>query len=300
MNLTHLRTFLHVAQLGGFSAAADSLDISKGMVSRHIRSLETALQCQLFYRTTRSVTLTEAGKVLLEKAQQIEALAHQAQANIHHLIQEASGNLKFTAPSALGRIICKEVLSDYTSDYPQVNIALNFSRQINDIEFGQFDIALRIYNEMPDNVVAKDFGVVKNILVASPKWLQENPIANVGDLAEVNAIHDSHREHWNNWQLHTQTGEKAHIQTQSHLACSDYSDTQLMAQLGLGVANLPRYVVEEDLKTGELVHLLPDWYSGIHHLYLVYTQQRTYPQKVTHFIQLIKQWRDNHCEWFLD
>lgn len=299
MNLTHLRTFLHVAQSGGFSAAADTLDISKGMVSRHIGSLEASLQCQLFYRTTRSVTLTEAGKALLDKAQQIEDLANQAQATIYHLIQEASGTLKFTAPSALGRAVCKAVLGDYTNDYPQVNVVLNFSRQINDIEFGQFDVALRVYDEMPDNVIAKDFGYVKNILVASPKWLQENLIASVQDLAEVNAIHDSHREGWNTWQLATRTGEKASIKTQSRLVCSDYGDTQLMATLGLGVANLPRYVVEDDLAQGRLIHLFPEWHSGIHHLYLVYTRQRTYPQKVVSFIERIKQWRADHGEWFL-
>ncbi|MFT2111206.1 LysR family transcriptional regulator [Marinomonas sp. 2405UD68-3] len=295
----HLRTFLNVAQLGGFSAAADSLSISKGMVSRHIRSLEESLQCQLFNRTTRSVTLTEPGYELLEKAQEIEKLASQAQLNIYDLVQEASGQVKFTAPAALGRTISKELIREYVAEYPKVSLSLSFSRQINDVEFGQFDIAIRAYDHLPDNLVAKELGYVKNILVASPEWIQENTVNNVSDLRKYDAINDNHQTNWNVWKLQTQAGDKETVETQSKLACSDYSDSRLMAKLGLGVANLPRYVVEEDLKNGSLIHLLPEWYSFIHRLYLAYAKQRFYPAKITSFIHLIMKWRDTHPEWFI-
>ncbi|WP_299143363.1 LysR family transcriptional regulator [uncultured Vibrio sp.] len=300
MNLMHLRTFLNVAQLGGFSAAAELLDISKGMVSRHIRSLEDSLQCQLFNRTTRSVTLTEPGFELLEKAQEIEKLANQAQLNIYGLVQEAFGKVKLTAPSALGRIICKEVIRGYVEEYPKVNLSLSFSRKINDVEFGQFDIAIRAYDSLPDNLVAKELGYVKNILVASPKWVQDNPVEDVADLRQYDAINDNNQTDWNVWNLQTKSGEKETIETLSKIACSDYSDSLLMTKLGLGVANLPRYVVEEDLKNGSLVHILPEWYSSIHRLYLAYTKLRSYPKKVTGLTHLILQWRETHPEWFLD
>ena len=299
MNLMHLRTFLNVAELGGFSAAAESLSISKGMVSRHIRSLEESLQCQLFNRTTRSVTLTEPGYELLEKAQKIETLASQAQLNIYDLIQEASGKVKFTAPAALGRIISKELIRDYVAEYPKVSLSLSFSRQINDVEFGQFDIAIRAYDHLPDNLVAKELGYVKNILVASPEWIQENPVNDVTDLRNYDAINDNHKTNWNVWNLQTLAGDSETVETQSKLACSDYSDSRLMAKLGLGLANLPRYVVEEDLKNGSLIHLLPEWYTSIHHLSLVYTKQRSYPVKITSLINLVMEWREAHPEWFI-
>lgn len=297
MNLMHLRTFLHVAQLGGFTAAADQLDISKGMVSRHIQSLEEALQCQLLYRTTRSVTLTETGKELFAKAQEIERLAKQAQVNIHDLVQESSGNVKLTAPSALGRAIASEIVQHYVAEYPDVTLSLCFSREIYDVEFGQFDIALRAYDHVPDNVIAKDFGYIKSVLVASPKWLSENPIHQVTDLGHVNVINDL-KDQWNTWHLQTATDETVSIRTQSHLICSDYGDALLMAKLGFGIANLPKYVVENALRTGELIQVLPDWYNTVHRLYLTYTKQRSYPKKVTFLIDLIMQWRASHPEWF--
>lgn len=299
MNLAHLKTFLEVARHGGFSAAADSLDISKGMASRHIRSLEESLQCQLFHRTTRIVTLTEAGEELLDKTLKIEELVQQAQLNIHNLVQEASGNVKLTAPTALGRIICMEVIQNYAMEYPKVKLSLEFNRQINDVEFGQFDIALRIYDQIPDNVVAKDFGYVKNILVASPQWLQATPLSHIEDLHKVDVVNDLNNE-WNTWELQTDTGAREVIPTHGNVACSDYSDTLLMTKMGFGLANLPRYVVEEDLKQGALIHVLPDWYSHKHRLYLAYTKQRSYPKKVTALINRIRHWRAAHPEWFSD
>lgn len=298
MNLTHLQSFLKVAQLGGFSAAAEVLDVSKGMVSRHIGSLEESLQCKLFNRTTRRVTLTEPGKELLEKALQIESIAGQAQQNIHNLTQETTGTLKFTAPGELGRVVCKEVIQDFMTQYPKVNLSLSFSRQIKDVEFGEFDVALRAYEQVPDNLVAKNFGYAKNIIVASPQWLENNPISNVNELQNVNCIQDNYRSHWNRWELVTKDGEKMFIQTNSNLACSDYIDTRLLATLGLGVANLPRYVVEDELRQKRLVQLFPSWYSNVHRLHLIYAKQRYYPKKIRGFIDLILQWREMHPHWF--
>lgn len=298
MNLMHLQSFLKVAQLGGFSAAANELDVSKGMISRHVCSLEASLQCKLFNRTTRSVTLTESGKELLEKALQIEFIANQAQQNIHDLTQETTGTLKFTAPGELGRIICKDVIPEFVTQYPKVNLSLNFSRQIKDVEFGEFDVALRADEQVPDNLVARDFGYTKNIIVASPQWVTDNPVSNVRDLQQVNCIQDSHRSGWNKWQLLSRAGEREHIQTHSNLACADYADTRLLATLGLGVANLPRYVVEEDLKQGRLIHLFPMWSSTVHRLHLIYAKQRYYPKKIRSFTDAILRWRTAHPHWF--
>jgi len=245
------------------------------------------------------VTLTEPGYELLEKAQQIETLASQAQLNIYDLVQEASGKVKFTAPTALGRIISKELIRDYVAECPKVSLSLSFSRQINDVEFGQFDIAIRAYDHLPDNLVAKELGYVKNILVASPEWIQDNPVNNVADLRNYDAINDNHKTNWNAWNLQNRAGDNEIVETQSKLACSDYSDSRLMVKLGLGVANLPRYVVEEDLKNGSLIHLLPEWYTSIHRLSLVYAKQRSYPVKITSLINLVMEWRESHPEWFI-
>jgi len=298
MNLMHLQSFLKVAQLGGFSAAANVLDVSKGMISRHVCSLEASLQCKLFNRTTRSVRLTESGKELLEKALQIELIAAQAQQNIHDLTQETTGALKFTAPGELGRIICKAVIQDFVTQYPKVNLSLSFSRQIKDVEFGEFDVALRADEQLPDNLIARDFGYTKNIIVASPEWLKNNPVANVRDLQQVNCIQDSQRADWNKWQLFSEEGATEQIQTHSNLASCDYADTRLLATLGLGVANLPRYVVEEALNQGHLIDLFPTWSSSVHRLHLVYAKQRYYPKKIRHFTDAILRWRAAHPHWF--
>lgn len=102
MDITHLASFYEVVQRGSFSAAADALGVSKGMLSRHVSALESALNAQLLQRTTRRLSLTEAGRVLHQQAGEIFALAREAEEGIRALTEEDSGRLRFTCPVSTG------------------------------------------------------------------------------------------------------------------------------------------------------------------------------------------------------
>jgi len=298
VNLTHIETFLKVAKLKNFSAAAEQLNVSKGLVSRHIKALESDLTCTLFHRTTRSVTLTEAGQELLDTAQQIEGLTLKASRNIQNLLQEDRGYIRFTAPSSLGSLLCSKMLPEYSERYPNVNINLALTTDLKDVEFGEFDVALRAHENLPDNLIAKNLGSMKNVLVASPGWLSQHPINIPDDILEVDCIQNSLNANWNQWLLFSNDHQQTLIRTQGKFSCSNYEGIKALATASMGLANLPLPLVEALLDNGQLVRVLPQWYGAQHHFNLVYAQQRFYPQKLRDFIDAVITWRDDNSRWF--
>lgn len=299
MNLTHLETFLKVAQLKNFSAAAEALNVSKGLVSRHIKSLESDLKCNLFYRTTRTVTLTEAGRELHDTAQKIEKLTLKVSKNIQDLLSEDRGDISFTAPSSLGYQLCTKMLPQYRNQYPNMKINLELTTDLKDVEFGDFDVALRAHEELPDNLIAKNLGAMKNILVASPNWLTRNVIKTPKDIYNVECIQNTLNPNWNNWSLISNDKQEVIIRTQGKYSCSSYEGIKALTTAHMGLANLPLPVVEELIDSGQLVRVLPEWHSLQHRFYLVYAQQRFYPKKLQDFINTILVWRDENFRWFV-
>lgn len=299
MKLTHVETFLKVAQLQSFSAAADALNVSKGLVSRHIKSLEAALQCSLLHRTTRCVTLTEAGNELFVAAVQIEALTHKASNNIKRILQDDHGVIRFTVPKSLGCQLCKKAIPDFVHLYPNVKIDLEMTNELKDIEFGEFDIALRTHDNLPNNVIARNLGSMKNILVASPEWVSRYQITTPNDLNHVECIQNSVNKSWNHWPLFSDDQTDKVISTNGNFTCSSYEGIRALALSGLGLANLPIPLVEEYIDEGQLVRVLPQWYSVQHHFHLVYAQQQCYSQKLKCFIKTLLCWRNDNKHWFL-
>ncbi|WP_417793151.1 LysR family transcriptional regulator [Terasakiella pusilla] len=301
MNLTHLQTFYKVAQLGGFSAAADALLVSKGMISRHVQALEASLNTRLFHRTTRKVTLTEAGQRLFDKAAEIERLSLNATREIKDLTQERSGSLKFTAPHELGRTICRDVIPDFAKAFPNVEISLKFGAEESDIEFGTYDIALRAVDHLPDNVIARSFGTTRNILVASTDYLAGRMVTQPRDLFSHAAILSNHQPSWNNWFLQSaQTGETIEIAMGGQISAADYAPQKELACQGLGIANLPFQQVAPLIREGHLVHILPNWSCPRHRVHLLYAKQRHTPEKIRGFNDLLFKWKQDHPDYFVE
>ena len=179
-----------------------------------------------------------------------------------------------------------------------MKIKLDFSTELKDVEFGDFDVALRTNNRLPDNLIAKDFGLMKNVLVASPDWLNSQLIASPDDLFDVDCIQHSFNADWNQWALHSNEGEKFIVHSQGKVSCSNYEGIIALAIAGGGLANLPLAIVGDLLAAGKLIRVLPTWHSTPHHLHLVYAKQRFYPKKLRAFIDALILWRDKNSDWF--
>ncbi|MFQ2548249.1 LysR family transcriptional regulator [Aeromonas caviae] len=290
MDITHLASFYEVVQRGSFSAAADALGVSKGMLSRHVSALESALNAQLLQRTTRRLSLTEAGRVLHQQAGEIFALAREAEEGIRALTEEDSGRLRFTCPVSTGDRMVSELLARFTELCPGVQVELNFTNTMIDMSQGENDIALRAMELIPDNLVALPLGRLKDVVVASPALLAREGIpATPYELGGRSCLLQGHNPDWEQWHFR-QGEEEAHILVQGRVRANHYSTLLQLARAGMGFAKCPLMLVEASLARGELVAVLTEWQTGLHPIHVLHAQQRRVPRKIRLFKQVLAQW----------
>lgn len=290
MDITHLASFYEVVQRGSFSAAADTLGVSKGMLSRHVSALESALNAQLLQRTTRRLSLTEAGRVLHQQAGEIFALAREAEEGIRALTEEDSGRLRFTCPVSTGDRMVSELLARFAELCPGVQVELNFTNAMIDMSQGENDIALRAMELIPDNLVALPLGRLKDVVVASPALLAREGIpATPYELGGRSCLLQGHNPDWEQWHFR-QGEEEAHILVQGRVRANHYSTLLQLARAGMGFAKCPLMLVEASLARGELVAVLTEWQTGLHPIHVLHTQQRRVPRKIRLFKQVLAQW----------
>ncbi len=290
MDITHLASFYEVVQRGSFSAAADALGVSKGMLSRHVSALESTLNAQLLQRTTRRLSLTEAGRVLHQQAGEIFALAREAEEGIRALTEEDSGRLRFTCPVSTGDRMVSELLARFAELCPGVQVELNFTNAMIDMSQGENDIALRAMELIPDNLVALPLGRLKDVVVASPALLAREGIpATPYELGGRSCLLQGHNPDWEQWHFR-QGEEEAHILVQGRVRANHYSTLLQLAQAGMGFAKCPLMLVEASLARGELVAVLTEWQTGLHPIHVLHAQQRRVPRKIRLFKQVLAQW----------
>lgn len=298
MNLTYVQTFLAVAEERSFTKAAEVLDVSKGLVSRHVQRLEETLNSRLFHRTTRSISLTEVGEELYSKAKQIQLLATEAEMRVLDMTQEVAGDLKVTAPIEFGRALCLHVIPSFRQQHPKVNLILDFGPIKKKIESGDFDVAFRAYDELPNDVIAKDLGHIRNVLVCSKSYAAGNSLKAIEEIHQCSFILNSQNECWNQLQL-INNDQNYHIEVKGSLRTNTYSSILELAMQGMGVASLPFYQVEDLLKKGELVHVFPQWSVKAQKLSLIYAQRRVTPQKLVTFNLAVMRWLESNQFYML-
>ncbi|EGU49388.1 LysR family transcriptional regulator [Vibrio ichthyoenteri ATCC 700023] len=289
MNLIYLQTFLTVAQEGSFTKAADVLDVSKGLVSRHIQRLEMSLNSKLFHRTTRSISLTESGRDLLTRAQQIQLLATEAEMRVRDMAQEISGELRITAPLEFGRSLCQSVIPAYCQQNPKVEVICDFGPGKKRIELGEFDVAIRAFDTLPEDVVAKELGDMRNVLVAAPDFFATLETVTIDNIEQLPFVLNSQNERWNHLQL-VRGDEIVFKQVTGHIRANTYTAILSLAQQGMGLACVPFMHVEAMIERGELVQVLPQWSAKSHKLSLIYAQRRITPSKLVKFNQAVVDW----------
>ena len=294
MNLSYLQTFLVVAEEGSFTRAAEVLDVSKGLISRHVSNLEQSLNAKLFHRTTRRIALSEVGEELFSKAKQIQLLASEAEIRVKDVTQEFAGDLKITAPFEFGRALCRHVIPEFIQQHPQINLILDFGPIKREIAAGDFDIAFRAYEQLPNDVVGKELGFIRNVLICNNTFAKTHTIQSIKDLHKCPFILNGQNERWN--QLELVNGDNTfHIEVGGSLVSNTYSSILELAKQGQGVACLPYYQAEHLINSGELIHLLPDWAVKTHKLSLLYAQRKTTPRKLVTFNMAVQEWlSSNH------
>lgn len=269
--LPELLAFYEVAENGGFTQAAEKLNLSKAQLSKQVARLETILHAQLFHRTTRKITLTEEGRHLLQYAESIVKLSRDAAESMKELVHEEGGLIRITAPSSLADWFAPELLKSFQQEIPGIKIEIESSNIKRDLINDGYDFALRAMDETNPELIARYIGHIKDVIVASPEYVRKNKLKGLDpqELKSVPVLLASLKQAWNTWKLQKGNRDYA-VEVQGNYASTSYQTNRQMCLAGLGVARVPFYLVERDLEEKRLVHLYKDYSIATHPLYLVY------------------------------
>ncbi len=287
--LTSMRVFCRVANFGNFSQAARELRISPAMTTKHIASLEGQLNVRLLNRTTRKVSLTEAGERYLQLCQSLLCDIEEGEASLSEQNQHPGGILKLTAPLDFGVLRLAPVVASYLNSYPDVCIDIDYQdRKINLVEEG-IDIAIRIGTLPDSSLVAVSLMETPLICCASPAYLEQNGYpTHPADLRQHNCLTYRYSSNNNDWHF-SKASETVSIKVYGRLNANNGRTMVAAAVLGVGIIYKPLFMVQDHIDRGELVAVLEQYECPHQGIYAVYPHRRFLPAKIRTFIDFIKQ-----------
>ncbi|MEX1828914.1 LysR family transcriptional regulator [Luteibacter sp. CQ10] len=289
INLNRLAVFVALVRAGSFTAAAERLGTTKAMVSQHIAKLEDELGVTLLVRSTRRMSLTDAGERFHEDCARVLADAEAAVTRLGECRDSPTGTLRVAAAGDHGPAIVAPVLAEYAALHPQVSVELVVSDEIVDVIAERFDLSIRIGWLRDSSLRAAKLSSFRQCLVASPAYLARRGKPSVPDeLAAHDWISLSVLSSPTRWTFADEAGTEHTVRTRPVASANSTLATHAFVVAGLGMSVLPDYVVHADIATGRLASLLDGYRLPDGGVYAVYPGKQT-SVKVRAFIDLLKE-----------
>jgi DNA-binding transcriptional LysR family regulator len=282
--LEAIRTFLTVADQSSFSAAARLLAMTPASVTRTVSALEEQLGVQLLLRTTRKVSLTSAGAAYAARvAPLVEGLAR-ATEETRDLQKVTAGSLRVSAPMSLGMKVLPTVLSQFSIMHPRTSVAIELSDRFVDILQENYDLAIRISGPPTDkSTIWRKIRPVSRLLVAAPSFLARHGAPKLPeDLTTLECLSYHDQSKTETWEL-SRPGQVRTVEARGRFSINNGDFLCKLAIAGEGIALLPRFIVDEELRAGKLVEVLPGWNTPEIWLTLYYPPYEQLPLRVATF-----------------
>jgi DNA-binding transcriptional LysR family regulator len=269
-----VRPFLAVAEHGSFSAAATRLGVEKSSVSRAVARLEDLIGERLLFRTTRRVSLTDAGQAARDRLREPYTSLDAAMRSVLETAQAPRGRIVLTAPGDFGAVVLTDVLARFARRYPLVEVDVRISGRYLDLATSRIDAAIRLsMGRLRDSSMpARKIGETPGGLYASPAYVEARGLPRTPDEARAHSwvVFPAARD----LRLVGPDGATAKVAMQGRVSCDDMGFVLHAALNGLGIGMLPHFLAEAELRQGRLVPVLPRWSLGMAHIWWV-TPSRT-------------------------
>ena len=269
-DLNDMLYFSEVVDRGSFAAAGRALGLPKSRLSRRVAELEARLGVRLLQRTTRKLSVTAVGEQYHRHCVAMREDAQAAEDAVAQAHTEPRGTIRVACPVTLAQSTLGTILPQFLARYPKVRIDMRVSNRAVDLVEEGFDVALRVRPTLDDSgsLVLKNFGLSQTLLVASPSQLaRQGTPANVGDLSKLDTVSMSSTDGRSTWQLVGPAGASHAFEHQPRYVADDLLTLKLAVLSGTGMCALPDYMCGDEIRDGQLVHVLPQWAprQGIFH-----------------------------------
>ena len=287
-----MRAFATVVSAGSFAAAADRLQMSRAMITKHVAQLEQSLGTRLLHRTTRRLSLTEAGARYHEQCLHILEAVEDAAASVAESTPHPEGLLRVHAPMSFGIRQLTPALIAYQQQYPQMQIDLSLNDRTVDLVEEGCDVAIRIGALADSGLIAKRLGSVRLVPCAAPSYLEtRGRPQSPQDLTTHACLSYSYWSDQDYWRFHEHsTGLEQSVRVTGSLRANNGEVLRQAAVAGLGLILQPLFVVDEDLKAGRLEIVLAGYEVTPLSLYAVYLSRRHVSRKVRSLIAFLQQY----------
>ncbi len=291
-----LDEFVAVAECGSFSRAAERLRVSSSHVSRQVARLEERLQARLFYRTTRRVSLTEAGQTFFVRCQHLVEERDAAYLAVSDLHSAPAGLLRMTAAVAYGERFIVPLVNEFMARHPQLSVEIELTNRMLDLVQEGFDLAIRLGRLSDSSLIATRIAPRSMYLCAAPAYLARHGTPHtLTELARHNCLIGT-----NDTWIFQQDGQPYPFKPAGNWRCNSGQAVLDAALRGFGLCQLPDYYVLNPLQRGELVSLLSDNQPPDTAVWAVYPQRRYPLPKVRLLVEALKTGLSRYPEYRTD
>lgn len=281
-----LREFVAVVEQGGFTAAADLLNVSTSFVSREVKRLEERLNTRLLHRTTRAVRLTDTGRVYYERAREIHARLEALETEITDLQELPKGLIRITAAGIYAERYVAPALAEFMAKYPEVIIELDTRMDVVDVIAEGYDLAVRLHGPLPDSsLIARKVAQRRVIVCASPAYLAHHGHPETPDeLAGHNCLRLFHMP----WRF-AYPNEVRTVRVQGNWVCDNGRALVKGAVRGIGLVRFADYYMEDELRRGELQIVLEEYEVKDTFTWIIYPARDHMPTRTRYLVDFLSE-----------
>ncbi|HIF9112632.1 TPA: LysR substrate-binding domain-containing protein [Photobacterium damselae] len=282
--------FTQVIEHGSFSKVAELNSITKSVVSKRISKLESELGIQLIYRTTRKLTITEAGEVLYHRAKSISQVAQSAFDAVTGYSEALSGTIKMSVPTISGELLLAESVSEFCKKHPGLTVNMSLDNHFVDLVAGNFDLVIRTGYLEDSSLIARHIFNSRWVLCASPEYLVQHGIPNTPkDLLRHNCLGYNHQASGSfDWQF-IRNDEVYTLRVAGNFSSDNAAALKKIALAGNGIAYLPTCLVYDELHNEKLVEILSEHAGKVVGIYAVYPYTKKPAKRIQALIEHIRE-----------
>jgi DNA-binding transcriptional LysR family regulator len=283
--LNDMALFVEVVKAKGFRAAADVLDMPSSTLSRRISALEKAIGLRLLHRTTRKIELTEAGRIYFERCKRIVGDARLAHEQLGTMLAEPVGVLRASFPVDFAVTYLAPLIAEFAGRYPGLSFDFDLTPRRVDLVSEPFDVAIRAGEPEVSQLIARQLASFRTYLYASPGYIER--VGEPRAPADLNHHECLGIQRGGAWTLHR--GEvTTTIPVSSRFTLNSVGMARRLAALDMGIVLMAEAIVADDLATGQLRRLMPEWQGTPVPVYAM-TETRLLPAKTQRFIEFLRE-----------
>lgn len=285
--LDGVAVFVALVNSGSFKLAAESLGHSTSFVSKAVSRLEKRLGSRLMNRTTRTISLTDAGRAYYERCQQIVIDAENASRSVSHLQDEPRGLLRVNAPTSFGSRHLLQHLAEFLHRHAEVNLEIEFNDRIIDVVAEGYDVVIRVGHIKDSNLVARAFTKSRNVIVAAPEYLRRHGTPKkISDLEHHHCITYSLASNPPIWEFR-KNEDRIQVKVPSRAQCNNAEIMVALTCDGIGISCMPLFTCQKEVDEGRLKIILNDYELPEYGVYAIYPHRQYLTAKVRVFVDYL-------------